>query len=147
MNGVVTVGVGTAPIRKISKNHFMRRSLGVIALGGMVGSLARWAIASVMGESSFPWATLLVNYAGAILLALLLVYAEEHPAPKWWWRPLLGTGFCGGFTTYSAFAVQVDSYLNAGQSGRAIAYVLASLIGTYLLVLATVTITRRQVSR
>jgi fluoride ion exporter CrcB/FEX len=54
----------------------MRRSLGVIALGGMVGSLARWAIASVMGESSFPWATLLVNYAGAILLALLMVYAE-----------------------------------------------------------------------
>lgn len=125
----------------------LTRSLGVIAIGGMVGSLARWAIANAMGETAFPWATLLVNYAGAILLALLILYVEEHPAPKWWWRPLLGTGFCGGFTTYSAFAVQVDGYLNAGQSGRAIAYILASLIGTYLLVLATVTLTRKRVSR
>jgi CrcB protein len=125
----------------------MRRSLGVIAVGGMVGSLARWAIASAMGETTFPWATLLVNYAGAILLALLILYVEEHPAPKWWWRPLLGTGFCGGFTTYSAFAVQVDGHLNAGQSGRAIAYILASLMGTYVLVLITVRITRRQVSK
>lgn len=113
----------------------------------MVGSLARWAIANAMGETTFPWATLIVNYAGAILLALLILFVEEHPAPKWWWRPLLGTGFCGGFTTYSAFAVQVDGYLNAGQSGRAIAYILASLIGTYLLVLATVTLTRKRVSR
>ncbi|NBO08905.1 MAG: fluoride efflux transporter CrcB [Actinobacteria bacterium] len=123
------------------------KPLGVIAVGGMVGSLARWAIASVMDENSFPWATLLVNYIGAVLLALLIVYAEEHAAPKWWWRPLLGTGFCGGFTTYSAFAVQVDGYLTAGQSGRAIAYILASLIGTYLLVLITVSLTRKQMSK
>lgn len=123
------------------------KPLGVIAVGGMVGSLARWAIASVMDENLFPWATLLVNYIGAVLLALLIVYAEEHAAPKWWWRPLLGTGFCGGFTTYSAFAVQVDGYLTAGQSGRAIAYILASLIGTYLLVLITVSLTRKQMSK
>lgn len=125
----------------------LTRSLGVIAIGGMAGSLARWGIASAMDESSFPWATLVVNYVGTLLLALLLVYAQEHPAPKWWWRPLLGTGFCGGFTTYSAFAVQVDGYLNAGQSGRAIAYILASLIGSYLVLLLTVGFTRKQVSK
>jgi fluoride exporter len=125
----------------------LSKSLGVIAIGGIAGSLARWGIASAMDESTFPWATLLVNYLGAILLALLIVYAEEHPALKWWWQPLLGTGFCGGFTTYSAFAVQVDGYLNAGQSGKALAYILASLAGTYLLVVITVATARKRVGK
>lgn len=125
----------------------LSKSLGVIAVGGMVGSLGRWAIASAMDESSFPWATLLVNYLGAVLLALLIVYMEEHPALKWWWQPLLGTGFCGGFTTYSAFAVEVDSYLNTGQSGKALAYIVASLAGTYLLVVVTVTTARKRVAK
>lgn len=125
----------------------LSKSLGVIAVGGMVGSLSRWAIAGAMDESAFPWATLLVNYLGAVLLALLIVYMEEHPALKWWWQPLLGTGFCGGFTTYSAFAVEVDSYLNTGQSGKALAYIVASLAGTYLLVVVTVTTARKRVGK
>ncbi|CAB4769692.1 MAG: fluoride efflux transporter CrcB [Actinobacteria bacterium] len=125
----------------------LSKSLGVIAVGGMVGSLVRWAIAGAMDESSFPWSTLLVNYLGAVLLALIIVYAEEHSAPKWWWQPLLGTGFCGGFTTYSAFAVEVDSYLNTGQSGKALAYIVASLAGTYLLVVVTVTTARKRVAK
>lgn len=125
----------------------MGRSLGVIAVGGMVGSLARWAIAGAMDESAFPWATLLVNYLGAVLLALLIVYVEEHPALKWWWQPLLGTGFCGGFTTYSAFAVEVDGYLTTGQSGKALAYIVASLVGTYLLVVITVATARKRVGK
>ena len=125
----------------------LSKSLGVIAVGGMVGSLARWGIASAMDESSFPWATLLVNYLGAVLLALLIVYMEEHPALKWWWQPLLGTGFCGGFTTYSAFAVEVDSYLTTGQSGKALAYIVASLVGTYLLVVITVATARKRVAK
>ncbi len=125
----------------------LSKSLGVIAVGGMVGSLARWAIAGAMDESSFPWATLLVNYLGAVLLALLIVYMEEHPALKWWWQPLLGTGFCGGFTTYSAFAVEVDGYLTTGQSGKALAYIVASLAGTYLLVVITVTTARKRVAK
>ena len=125
----------------------LSKSLGVIAVGGMVGSLARWGIASAMDESAFPWATLLVNYLGAVLLALLIVYMEKHPALKWWWQPLLGTGFCGGFTTYSAFAVEVDSYLTTGQSGKALAYIVASLAGTYLLVVVTVATARKRVAK
>jgi CrcB protein len=125
----------------------LSKSLGVIAIGGMAGSLARWGIAGAMDESAFPWATLLVNYLGAVLLALLIVYAEEHSALKWWWQPLLGTGFCGGFTTYSAFAVQVDGYLTTGQSGKALAYIVASLAGTYLLVVVTVTTARKRVGK
>ena len=125
----------------------LSKSLGVIAVGGMVGSLVRWAIAGAMDESSFPWSTLLVNYLGAILLALLIVYMEEHPTLKWWWQPLLGTGFCGGFTTYSAFAVEVDSYLTTGQSGKALAYIVASLAGTYLLVVVTVATARKRVAK
>ncbi len=89
-----------------------------------------------MPDRGFPWATLLVNYIGSVLLAILLIVIKTHKSPQWWWRPALGAGFCGGFTTYSAFAVKMDQYFNDGKINSAIAYALASLVGTYLLIFA-----------
>ncbi len=94
-------------------------------------------MALAIPDHGFPWAVLLVNYVGTVLLAALLIYLNFHEAPKWWWRPGLGAGFCGGFTTYSAFAVKMDQYLNDGKTAAAFSYALASLFGSYLLVLAT----------
>ena len=68
---------------------------------------------------------------------VLLLYIRNHKSPRWWWRPGFGAGFCGGFTTYSAFALKVDQYFAHEQYSTALAYTLASLLGTYLLVVVT----------
>jgi CrcB protein len=73
----------------------------LVALGAAVGAPLRHAIATTLDRDRFPHGTLLVNVAGSFLLGLLVeAGATGH------WLALLGTGFCGGFTTYSAFAVQ-----------------------------------------
>ena len=120
------------------------RNIFVVSLGGIIGSLLRWLISLTAHENGlpggtlivgFPGGTLFVNFAGAGILLISLNYFQAHPNPRWWWRPAIATGFCGGFTTYSAFAVQVQDYLAKSQFGPALMYVAASLIGTYLVML------------
>lgn len=109
----------------------LKRKVLLVAAGGVVGSLARWIFSLGQSEDDFPWMTLSVNLIGSIILAWFLVYSETHPSPKWWWRPLFATGFCGGFTTYSAFAVQVDELTRTGQFGTAVLYIVVSLTASY----------------
>ena len=109
----------------------LKRKVLLVAAGGVVGSLARWIFSLGQSEDGFPWMTLSVNLIGSIILAWFLVYSETHPSPKWWWRPLFATGFCGGFTTYSAFAVQVDQLTHTGQFGTAVLYIVVSLTASY----------------
>lgn len=113
------------------------RVIAVVSAGGIIGSLARWLISLPFSEKGFPWGTLIVNYVGSVILMVILLYVRDHKSPKWWWRPALGAGFCGGFTTYSAFALKVDQYFAHAQYSNAIAYTVASLLGTYLLVVVT----------
>ena len=85
---------------------FAWRTLGLVALGGAVGAAARAALLwpGVFGESLAIPVTAAVNVAGAGLLGLLVgVLGARHPAL----RSFFGTGMLGGFTTFSAFALQV----------------------------------------
>jgi CrcB protein len=80
-------------------------SLGLIALGAVVGALSRHALAVGLPDV-FPWGTLVANVLGAFLLAVVL-YGErlaDHLSPEI--RLLVGTGFCSSFTTYSTFAAE-----------------------------------------
>jgi CrcB protein len=113
------------------------KNILVVAVGGIIGSLSRWAVSLAIVDRGFPWATLLVNYTGSVILMTLLLYIRKHKAPKWWWRPALGAGFCGGFTTYSAFSLKIEQYFNDGKVSTALIYAMASLVGTYILVFAT----------
>jgi CrcB protein len=101
------------------------------ALGGALGALARWGIASALPSSptAWPWATLLVNLTGCLLLGVLLAVLAARLPEAAWPRPLLAVGLLGGYTTYSAFAIEVvrlaesDAVLTAG------AYVVTSVVG------------------
>jgi fluoride exporter len=83
--------------------------LGVIAVGGGIGSVLRYSLARALptGAGDFPVATLVTNLLGSLLLGALVVAVTEVWRPHRLLRPALGTGLLGGFTTFSAFAVEV----------------------------------------
>ena len=114
------------------------------ALGGALGALARWAVAEALpSPGGWPWATLLVNLTGCLLIgALLAGLAARDPEPAWV-RPLLGVGVLGGYTTYSAFAVEVVDLVDRGSAALAAGYVLVSVTGGVLAVAAGALALRR----
>lgn len=120
-----------------------------IALGGAAGTVARAAIDRALpaGGSGFPWATWTVNVVGSLVIGLVVVAALERAAPGRYLRPLVGTGFCGGLTTFSTFAVETDRLLRAGNAGTATWYVAASLAAGLLAVAAGAGIARAVINR
>ena len=100
------------------------------AIGGALGALARWGLSEALpSPGGWPLATLLVNLTGCFLLgALLAGLATRSPEPSWA-RPFLGVGVLGGYTTYSAFAVEVVRLADGGALPLAAGYMLLSLVG------------------
>lgn len=101
------------------------------ALGGALGALGRWGVGEALphAQGTWPWATLLVNLTGCLVLGLLIamVFARSPGHP--WLRPFLGTGVLGGWTTFSAFAAEAVQLSDAGRPGVAAGYVLVSVVG------------------
>jgi CrcB protein len=106
------------------------------ALGGALGALARWGLATAVPPSpgGWPWATFLVNLSGCLLIgALLAVLLARFPNSRRL-RPFLAVGVLGGYTTYSTFAVDVVRLVEAARGALAAGYVLASVVGGVLAV-------------
>ena len=102
----------------------------LIALGGAVGALSRYGIGLLVQRNTqptFPWGTLAVNVMGCILVGVLARLFWNAPAHSQL-RALLIVGFCGGFTTFSAFSLETVSFLQSGEWPKAAAYVAASVI-------------------
>jgi CrcB protein len=108
------------------------------ALGGALGALARWGLAEALPHSpgGWPWATLLVNLLGCLLIGVLLAVLLARFPHSPWLRPFLAVGVLGGFTTYSTFAVDVVRLADAGRLALAAGYLLTSVLGGVLAVLA-----------
>ena len=108
-----------------------------VAVGGAVGSVARYLLGpSVQGwaPGTFPVGTLAINVSGSFLIGVILQYAAESSALSAEARMLLAVGFCGGFTTFSAFSWETIRLVQGGEWAKAATYVASSVI---LSVLAT----------
>jgi fluoride exporter len=116
-------------------------AVGVIAVGGGLGSVARYGLSRVVHPAAdgFPVATFVTNVVGALLLGALIVAVIEIWRPHHLLRPLLGTGLLGGFTTFSTFAEET----RAASPGIAAAYLLATVLGGLLLAAAGMAAVRR----
>ncbi|WP_210506419.1 CrcB family protein [Naasia sp. SYSU D00057] len=90
------------------------RDLGLVAAGGAVGTGLRYAIIEALPSGGAPLAILAINVAGALALGALLEVLGSRPGPvSSRLRLLLGTGVLGGFTTYSALALDTVSFAGA----------------------------------
>ena len=116
------------PLAPLLRSHV--DLVALVALGGAVGALVRWGVDHALPPAAgWPaWSTLLVNTTGAALLSVLVVVlARRRPASRRL-RPLLGTGVLGGFTTFSAAALDVQQHLVGGRVGTAALAVVLSLV-------------------
>jgi CrcB protein len=115
----------------------LRRSAWAVAVGGIAGSIVRWALATWSTGSieapTWPWWTLAANVAGCLVIGAIAARLPYLPPDRVvLWRDGLATGFCGGLTTFSTFSVELAAMLRAHRPGLAAGYLLTSLVTGYL---------------
>jgi CrcB protein len=100
--------------------------LPVIALGGMLGASARHALELLWTASPghWPWATLVTNASGCLLIGMLMVQVLEVGRAHPLLRPFVGVGLLGGYTTFSTYAVQTGTLWTHDQHGASVLYLL-----------------------
>jgi CrcB protein len=104
------------------------RDLGLVMVGGALGSGLRHLVAVAVRTPGFPWATLGVNLVGSLVLGIVWSLVDRGSLPPAA-KVALGTGVLGGFTTYSTFSAEWARLLSGGQWPSAVAYGVATVGG------------------
>ncbi|MEM6109901.1 fluoride efflux transporter CrcB [Mycobacterium sp. 050272] len=106
------------------------RELGAVFAGGAVGSIARAALNTLAqpDPARWPWPTFVVNIVGAFLVGYFTTRLLERLPLSSYRRPLLGTGLCGGLTTFSTMQVETLKMLEHGHWLLALAYTVSSIV-------------------
>ena len=96
------------------------RVLAAVALGGVIGATGRWMVGEALPAEpgTWPWATLVVNLLGALAIGFA-ARGVERDSLRW---ALLVTGVLGGFTTFSALAVELNDLVEAERTAVAVVY-------------------------
>lgn len=109
----------------------MLKTLLIVGLGGGIGSVFRY-LTSVwtqkLVQSVFPWATFIVNVLGCLIIGILVGFFTKQQIENSDLKLLFVTGFCGGFTTFSAFALENIKLFQTGNSLLALLYIALSVI-------------------
>jgi len=120
----------------------------IVAAGGGVGAALRYGVGLGLGRllpgAAWPWGTFAVNGLGGFAMGLLVGWlAQRGGANSETWRLLIGVGLLGGFTTFSAFSLEVALMIERRQTGLALGYALASVIVAVVALFAGLWIMRR----
>jgi CrcB protein len=125
--------------------HVDGRELAAIFAGGFVGAVARAEVGEALPyeRGHWPWATFAVNILGALLLGYFTTRLQERLPPSAYRRPFVGTGVCGGLTTFSTLQLELLRMLDDGRVGLAVAYAGASVALGLLAVAVATNLVRR----
>lgn len=109
-----------------------------VGAGGFIGSVLRYLVGCVpvLGKNGIPLSTLLVNVVGAVLIGIIVGFSERHIYLSGEMMLFLKVGLCGGFTTFSTFALESAEFVESGRPAMAGAYIVMSILlcvlGIYL---------------
>lgn len=125
------------------------REVAAVFVGGALGTLARagLAVLAVPAPGHWPWPTFIVNILGAFLLGYFTTRLLERLPVSSYRRPLLGTGLCGGLTTFSTMQVETVTMLEHGNWALAAGYTVASIAAGLLAVAVATAMVRRAMVR
>lgn len=125
------------------------RELGAIFVGGAIGSIARaWVGLHLNGTpGQWPWGTFTVNVLAAFLLGYFSTRLLERLPVSNYQRPFLGTGICGGLSTFSTMQVEVVRIFQSGAWVVGVSYVAASIAAGYVALHLATALVRRAVVR
>ncbi len=119
-------------------------SLSLVMLGGALGAAARYLVGQAMTGwlgPNYPWGTLAVNLIGGLAMGVLVGMLARGIAGEQS-RLFLAVGVLGGFTTFSAFSLELVTMLERGAMLTAFGYALASVLGAVLALFAGLAMTR-----
>ena len=122
-----------------------RRELAAVFAGGAVGTAARAVLGTVLARdpAQWPWPTFAVNIIGAFLLGYFTTRLLERLPLSSYRRPMLGTGLCGGLTTFSTMQVETVRMLDHHVYGLALGYTTASVAAGLAAVYTATALVRR----
>lgn len=121
------------------------REFAAIFVGGALGALLRAALSDSFPHSAtaWPWPTFAVNILGAFLVGYFVTRLQERLPLSSYRRPLLGTGLCGGLTTFSTMQIELLQMIDAHSYGLALGYITASVLAGFVAVYSATALVRR----
>lgn len=121
------------------------RELAAIFAGGVAGALLRVWLGRQLSTAptQWPWSTFAVNVSGAFALGYLATRLQERLPLSTYRRPLMGTGFCGAYTTFSTMQIETLGMIEHHRYGLAAGYAIASICAGYLAVWVATALVRR----
>ncbi|MDG2301016.1 MAG: CrcB family protein [Acidimicrobiales bacterium] len=108
-----------------------RHQVTAVCCGGIIGAVTRWGLIEILPTfTHWPWHILLINVSGSAALGLLVGHLIESPNKLLFLAA--GTGFCGAFTTFSSFTIEIATAIKAREYFNSISFLVASILGGLL---------------